>query len=247
MNARKLLAVALLVLMAVAVADAQTAEEIIAKAVDAMGGAEVLKAINTSRVIGRFSIPSYGLNLPMEVFSKRPNKKKIMLDFEGQQFIRCTNGTVAWQINPMDGITEPTPLNAYSTRLFNMTASSDAFYFDLEARGVKTEFIGKEIVEGEELNHLRYSFPGDFVFDLFFDARTGLPRLSIIVYTNPDSGAEVELKTLLSDYRETNGITIAFREENMEGEMQTIFEIISLETNIEVDDSIFEIRQPEGN
>ena len=246
MNAKNVIAAALLVLMAAAGANAQTAEEIIAKAVDAMGGTEALTAINTTRVIGRFSIPSYGMSLSLEVYSKRPNKRKIMLNFEGQQFVRCTNGTVAWHVNPIAGITEPTPLDDYTARLFNATAIYDAFYFGLAERGVKVEFIGKEVVEGEELNHLKYSFPGDYVFDLYFDAQTGLPRLSTIVYASPDTGTEVESRTYLSDYQEINGLTIAFREENTEGGMQTIVELISVETNVDVDDSIFELPAPQG-
>jgi outer membrane lipoprotein-sorting protein len=242
---RALLAVVILLSLSVAAA-AQTAEEIIAKAVDAMGGADALKAVNSTRVIGRFSIPSYGMNLALEVYSKRPNKKKIVLEQGGQRYIRCTNGTVAWQVNPLVGIMEPTQLDAYTTGLINQTSSVDSFFFNLEERGVAVEFIGKETVEGEELNGLRYTFPGGYVMDLYFQPDTGLMRLSVTHFNNPQTGEQVEGRTYLSDYREDGGLVVAHREDDYEGALHTIVEIISVETNVEIDDAEFEMPAAEA-
>jgi hypothetical protein len=241
MKIRRAFLVAILMLSLAVSATAQTAEEIIAKAVKAMGGEDALRAVETSRVIGRFSVPDYGISVPLEVLSKRPNKKKIMLELEGQQFIRCTNSTVAWQVNPLAGIMEPTPLDAYTTELFNVTSDSNIFFFDLEEHGIAAELVGLEEVEGEQLNHVHYTFPSGHNFDLYFNPETGLPRLSVVNYSNPETGEQVIARTFFSDYRPAGGLVVAHREDDYEGAQHTIVEIVSVEANVEIDDSVFEM------
>ena len=60
----------LVVLSAAAAAHAQTVDEIVAKNLQAKGGAEKWKAVNTVKMTGKITMQ--GLDLPLTVYAKRP-------------------------------------------------------------------------------------------------------------------------------------------------------------------------------
>jgi len=81
-------------------ATAQTADEIVKKALDARGGAEKIKAVRSERVSGRVSFPQ-GMEGTFMVELKRPQKMRVEISIEGQKIIRVYDGeSSGWMVNP---------------------------------------------------------------------------------------------------------------------------------------------------
>src|SRR5258708_5816616 len=97
----RIAAITLLLFLPLA-ASAQTAEEVVKKALDARGGAVKIKAVRSERVAGRITFGP-GQEGTFIVELKRPNKMRAEINVEGQKIIRVYDGkSGGWMINPFD-------------------------------------------------------------------------------------------------------------------------------------------------
>ncbi|SRR6266851_1283906 len=94
----RILSVALLLFLPLTAA-AQTADEIVKKALEARGGVDKLKAVQTERVTGRITF-SRDVEGTFVVELKRPLKMHVEISIEGQRIIRVYDGkSSGWMIN----------------------------------------------------------------------------------------------------------------------------------------------------
>src|SRR5438270_13379084 len=93
-----ILSVTLLLFLPMAAA-AQTAYEIVKKALDARGGADKLKAVQSERVTGRIAF-ARGVEGSFVGELKRPLKMHVGISFEGHTIIRVYDGkSSGWLVN----------------------------------------------------------------------------------------------------------------------------------------------------
>src|ERR1044072_3507487 len=92
-------------------ASAQTADELVAKNLKAKGGLEALKAVQGMKITGRVTLPGAGggggMEIPMTIVTKPPNRFRQESEVNGQKIVVAFDGTKAWMINPMMGQTAP--------------------------------------------------------------------------------------------------------------------------------------------
>src|SRR5256886_7781901 len=120
----KLLSIAGLLLLPLA-ASAQTAEEIVQKALEARGGVEKIRAVQTERVSGQVSF-SRGMAGTFLVGLKRPLKMHTEITLEGQKIIRVYDGkSTGWMSNPFLGDKEGQPVP--SPNLKTIPAESELY------------------------------------------------------------------------------------------------------------------------
>jgi len=89
-----------------AYAHSQTADELIAKNVQARGGMEKIKNINTVRMTGRFT-GNRGRTLSAGQENARPNLLRETLSQQGLTQIDAYDGATGWQIQPFGGRKDP--------------------------------------------------------------------------------------------------------------------------------------------
>ena len=93
-------------------AAAQTADEIVKKTLDARGGVDKLKAIQSERVTGRITF-AHGVEGSFTVELKRPLKMHVEISIEGQKIIRVYDGkSSGWMINPFAESKDVQPLSS---------------------------------------------------------------------------------------------------------------------------------------
>src|SRR5258708_1515231 len=118
----RVLPITLLLLVPLAAA-AQTAEEVVKKALDARGGVDKLKAVQSERLTGRISF-SRGVEGAFVGELKRPLKMHVEITIEGQKIIRVYDGrSSGWMINPLAGTKDALPLSAEALK--NISDESD--------------------------------------------------------------------------------------------------------------------------
>src|SRR5262245_28763204 len=97
----------LTLILVAAAARAQTVDEIVAKNLQAKGGAEKWKAVSSVKMTGRITMQSMpglqGMELPLTVYARRPNYTRQEFVIQNRRIVQGFDGSVGWMFNPMLG------------------------------------------------------------------------------------------------------------------------------------------------
>jgi outer membrane lipoprotein-sorting protein len=204
----KLLSMAGLLLLPLA-ASAQTAEEIVKKALDARGGVEKIKAVQAERVSGQVSF-SRGMTGTFVVELKRPLKMHTEITVEGQKIIRVYDGkSTGWMINPFLENKDVQPLPPEDLKNISDESDFDGPLVDYQAKGNQIELAGKEKLDDKPVYRLKLTSKNGDVRFYFFDASSFL----LLKWEGIRKTGEEELpwESFFSDYHEVQGLKYPFR------------------------------------
>jgi len=101
MRRRLLSGLAVGVLIALPVS-AQTVDEIIAKNLQAKGGLQKLKAVQTARMAGTMTVGP-GMEAPFVIEFKRPNQMRLDFTLQGMTGTQAYDGKTGWMLMPSAG------------------------------------------------------------------------------------------------------------------------------------------------
>jgi len=242
MKTIKLLLVALVV-TAFTQVQAQTAEEIVANYLEAIGGKEQLSKIKSLKMLGK--INAQGMEIPIEMVNTNDGKAYVQIEFQGQKMKQLvTNGDKAWSMNMMAQKMEEIPSDAAKVMIDEFKDFPNAF-INYKEKGYKLELVGKETEEGTEcfkvkLDKGNITIDGEEVTNAafyYFDTENFVPIVvETEVTTGPTKGQMI--KTPLSDYQEVNGVYFPFST-SMQGMAMTYTEIV---VNPEIEAKAFEVK-----
>ncbi|MCP5048970.1 MAG: hypothetical protein GY940_17505, partial [bacterium] len=218
---------------------AETLEEVLKKNYDVRGGLDKLKAIKTEIMEGKGS--QGGMEFPMKMVAKRPNRFKMELEFMGKKVINAFDGEKAWWIMPMMSINEPTEMPEDRAKDVAEQAESFSPLVDYKKNGHKLELMGKEDMEGTETYKLKLTNKDSGRETLFYlDAESGITLKSVTSQKQGEN--EMQMETLFSDYKEVDGMMMAhqvqIRGAGGHGGPGFTMVISSYKINEPVDDSI---------
>ena len=89
-----------------------TVDELVAKNLEAKGGAAALEAIKTIRFEGRLLVNQGQLELKYTETKKRPGKVRTDAVLQGMNLVQAYNGTSGWKIFPIYGRKDPEKMSA---------------------------------------------------------------------------------------------------------------------------------------
>ncbi len=136
-------------------ATAQTADEIVEKTLDARGGIEKIKAIQSERVSGRVSFPQ-GMEGTFVVELKRPLKMHVEISVGGQKIIRVYDGkSSGWMVNPFAETKDVQPLPPEELKNISDESDFDGPLVDYKAKGNQIELVGKESLDDKPVYRLK--------------------------------------------------------------------------------------------
>lgn len=223
-----------------------TADELVAKNIQARGGLEKIKSVQSMRMTGTMKLGEESLPTLLEI--KRPGKTRWEFTLEGQTAVQAYDGKTAWMTMPFAGITEPQVMSPSETADIELQADVDGPLVDSAAKGITIEVAGRETIDGgAEAWRLKIRRKGGDTRDLYLDAKTYLQVLAVT--RRSVDGRDVEIRSRIGDYREVGGLMLPHSfEASAAGtpETQTLkFEKIEL--NVPIDDSRFAMpKKPEA-
>ena len=88
-----------------AISLAQTADELVAKNLQAKGGIEKIKAIKTQRLVGTLQQGQFKAQVGQE--AKAPDFYRTTCTIQGMTAIQAYDGSTGWQISPFQGRKDP--------------------------------------------------------------------------------------------------------------------------------------------
>jgi outer membrane lipoprotein-sorting protein len=219
-------------------ASAVTVDQIIARYLQARGGIEKIRAVQTLRFTGRMTLPDVEAPIVFEI--KRPNRMRTEFVFQGNTGVRAFDGQKAWMVLPVPGLDQPQLMPPDEARDARDQADIDLSpLVDPQAKGFTVELVGREGPIGKEMWKLRVTGRGGPVRSLFIDSKTSLVVRS--EETRSVGGQDEDLVTVISDYRPEGGLLFphSIQVGPKQGDEQQRFIFDKIEVNVPVDDARF--------
>ena len=219
-----------------AILNAQTADEIIDTYLENTGGKDAWRTVKSMKITGNGA--QMGMNFPLTVYAKYPNKNKVVVDIQGKQMIEAFDGEVAWTINPFMGGTEPTKKTPEEAA----EAAKETFEDDLldyAEKGHTVSLEGTEEVDGVNAHKLKLTKKSGDEVMYFFDPDDLVP---IMVRNFPQAGPMKgqTIETYSSDYQEVDGLFVPFSiEQKVGGQTMMTMTADKIELDVEIEDSSF--------
>jgi hypothetical protein len=233
MNMFKTMAVAAGIFTA-SFSQAQTADEIIAKNIEAMGGATKLAALTSVKQSASMSVQ--GLDIPMEFQIVHGKGYRMDVEVMGTSNYMVANPTAVSSFFPIQQMTEPKAEDAEGIEAAKNLYDLQGFY-GYKEKGWEVSFDGKEKVDGAEMLKLKV-VKAKKTSTYFLDASTYRVAKIVSMGKSMQGGEEKEMESTFSDYKQDkNGYWFAFSVQN--GGMPAAMTFTSIESNVKIDESIF--------
>jgi outer membrane lipoprotein-sorting protein len=218
-------------------AAAPTVDALVAKNLAAKGGADKLKAIDSSRITCTATLQ--GRPTTMTILAKRPNLARQEITVDGQTLVIAYDGSHAWMINPSTGA-DPVQLPDSAAAGIRDQAQFDSPLLGYASGDTKVTFAGTETIDGHQTYHLKVTPKGSGTRDYFVDADSGLERR--VDTTATQNGMSGTLSFSMSDYRNVDGVMMPFAlAQTFNGQPTATLEIQKIELNVPLDDSLFRL------
>jgi hypothetical protein len=202
------LAAIFMILMAPA-AFGYTAAELAAKNIEAKGGLDKLKAIQSLLMSGKMLINGDQMELRIVTIVKPPDSIRYEAELQGLTQIQAYDGSQAWQINPFQGRKDPEKLSADDGKELGEDASDCAGpLVDYQAKGYTLDYLGTEDIDGTDAYKLRVTRPNGDVAYVYLDPDQFLEIR--IVNRRIEHGVPRETITDYGDYEKVNGVYLPF-------------------------------------
>lgn len=216
-----------------AVAALPSADEILNKYVQSVGGAAAVDKITSRKEEGTVSFG--GQQFPVEVFAKAPNKRISIVHTPNGDNITAFDGNSGWLGNP--GPRPPRDMSAQE----NQAASFDAaFYLPTELKKMFSQFRVRpsEKIDGKDVVQVIGMNQGHPPTRLFFDKDSGLLVRSVRYASTPVGLNPTEVDYV--DYREESGVKIPMQWTVARPNGRFTIQISKVEQNVPIADSKFE-------
>lgn len=240
---KKLLTLALIAVAAMA--QAQTADEIIAKYFENTGGIAKWKALESIKMVAK--VNQGGMEIPLEIVQMKDGRQATSINFQGKSIKQGVyDGTTLWNTNfqTMKG----EKADAETTENFKVDLGDfpDPF-LNYKERGYKVELLGKESVDGTETFKIKLTKkpikvdgkPTDNIVFYYFDAENFVPLMQESELTS-GPGKGMIAQTKWSDYQEVSGLTMPFSmAQGAKGQPSNPLTISAIEINPKIDPAVF--------
>lgn len=230
---KKIFGTFLLMILAVSLVQAQTADEIAKKYVEAIGGSANWQALKSRKM--DITMMTSGIELAGVIYGDAKGRQKMELSFQGMKIIQAYDGETAWAQSPPQGMPQPTKLTGAQADEIKDGEFLNEFV-NYKARGMKLDMIGEEDLAGKSYYRIDLTTPKGKVTKYYFDKET------YMVAASKENSASVgqEVTSFVSEYKEFGGIKVPTMVSVKVGgvEIQAL-KVNNVELNIPLTDDVF--------
>jgi hypothetical protein len=241
MKTLKLAALFIAAAFTVTSAKAQTADEIVNKHVEAIGGLDAWKKVTSMVQTGSISFNGMEITVSVTVDNKKGMRRDITL--MGMTGYTIVTPTAGWNFMPFQGgQTAPEPMTEEDLKEAQDGLDVHGSLIDYKSKGHSVELLGKEDVDGTECFKIKLTQKGGKVETYFIDPKTYYIVKSVAIMKA--NGQEAEVTTTYSNYQKLpEGIFVPMLMGVPLGGpgMNADFTVTKVELNKPVDPSVFTI------
>lgn len=229
---------ALTTLFSAAAIHAQSADDIIAKHLDAIGGKEKLQGISSVRMESTLEV--MGNEAPNTTTILNGKGYRNESEFNGQKIIQVYTDKGGWMVNPMAGATDPQAMPE------DQLKSGQAQIFavpllDYATRGGKAELLGQEKIGDVNAYKIKITDASGGATTYYFDPSTYY--IIQAVRSAEMMGQQMDITITSSDFKKTDYGWVVPQSigMNMGGQFSMNMKLKNIEINKEVDSKIFDM------
>ena len=232
----KTLLLAAITVIIVSFTNAQSADSIINKYINAMGGKDSLSHVTSVHTVATASI--MGSDNPIDITVLNGKGYRSETQFNGQIIVRVYTDKGGWSINPFDGSGNAQPMSDAEYK-----AAKDDIFIGGSLYNYAINHTGKADLEGKDGNAYKivYTAPDSSASTFYIDTVSYL--LTKMVRSGQIQGQQVDITSSLSDYKKVDGGIMAPFTVNIDfgGNFSLATTIKTVEVNKPVDTKIFEM------
>ena len=220
------------------VAQSPTAEDIVARNIQARGGIDKIRAVQTLRMTGTMLVNDE--RLPTTIEWKRPNKVRWEFEADGQTAIQVYDGKKGWTLMPFEGNRDPEEMSDQELEDVAQQADLDGPLVDAAAKGNTISLLGKDDSDSRPVWELRVRRKNGEERFVYIDAETFLQTKTVTKRTA--GGREIEIRSIIDDYRAVDGLVLPHSfDASAPGMPQgQSLRFTKTEVNVPIDDSRFD-------
>jgi len=209
-----------------------TAQSVIDNYIKAIGGAKQASEVKTLKAI--YKAQAMGTELTMTVIKAAPDQSVLEISANGTLFQKIVSNGQEVVVSAMG----QTPQVDVETK--EKTIFESAIFPELALRGAAPKLTALEQVDGNDVYTIEFTLASGGKSTYSYDTKTGLKLRQADKIETPQ-GTMVALTTY-SDYKEVNGIKFPQKIGQQQGPMNFTFELVDLQINPIVKDSIFSLK-----
>ena len=214
---------------------AQTAEDLVAKNLQAKGGIEKIKAIHALRMTGKVQ-QGGGFTALVSSTAVAPNLRRETFTVQGMSDIQAYDGSTGWHVSPFGGRKEPELLGEDDLRGLTEEANFYGPLVDYQKKDNRIEYLGHDTVDGDDVYRLKVTLANGDMLYYYLDPETYLEiRVEKVQFIR---GSVRESFRNLGSYKLVAGVYFPFSIEagsKQNPEDATKITIDTIEANIAVD------------
>ena len=184
-----------------------TAEQLVAKNLEARGGADKLRAITSMHAVGTRRVGG-GQDAKVESWAVNGKDYRSEFSLQGMTAVSAWDGKEAWAISPFQGRRDPQKISADDAKGMIEATDIAGPLVDYQAKGNKVEYLGTEDIDGTDAHKLRVTLKNGDSQYIFLDPDA---FLEIRVVTHRMVRGQDEVATTdLGEYEKVDGIYFPF-------------------------------------
>jgi hypothetical protein len=223
---------------------AQSADDIVKKHTDAVGGAAAWKKVNSIRMTGTANMG--GMDIPVSISKLRNAGMRQDIEIQGTKNYTIITPEKGWLFFPLQGMTEPVDLPAEGLKSAQTQTFVGDLIVEMNDRGYKFESAGLSTLDGKPVTPGKGTTVDDQYYrvkaldkdgnatDLFIDMKTYYLVKSSHMIAN--EGKETEAAFSFANYQKLpEGIVVPMSITQMQGELK----VSKVEVNPTLEPSLF--------
>lgn len=211
-----------------------TADQILDKYVQAVGGKAAIEK-QTSRVSkGSFEIPAVGATGTAEIYEKAPNKNAAIITIPGFGVVQeGFDGKTAWAQDPQSGLREKAGAELAAAKL------DGEFHKPIKIKQLYPKIVvkGKDKVGDRDVYVVEATPAEGSAETWYFDAQSGLILRQDAERESPQGKQAVQ--SFLEDYKDVDGVKLPFSIRQVTPQFTITIKIEDVKSNVPVDDAKF--------
>jgi photosynthetic reaction center cytochrome c subunit len=207
------------------------ADQILAKYLDALGGADALAKITTRTEKG--NVLAGAAPTPIDIYMKAPNKRVSVSHGQNGDSFTAYDGSAGWMGGGRGGARDMNSIDSMSS----MVDAALAFPANLKTVFTQMRAGRPDKIGDEAVYTLTGRGPGAPLTRLYFDQQTGL-LVRVIRYNDVGMGM-MPVQVDYTDYRAVDGVKVPFHWTLSRPGGRFSIQIDSVQQNVPVDDSKF--------